>query len=41
MSAGTATDSRGTVTMHVLRVDLDSKDVALAPSGHSFAERHR
>ena len=39
MTAGTATDSRGTVNMHVLRVNLDSKNVSLRTAVHSLAER--
>lgn len=39
MSSGTATDARGTVNMHILRVNLASKNVALHPLMHSLAER--
>jgi Phosphodiester glycosidase len=39
MRAGTATDSRGTVNMHVLRVNLASKNVSIRPLVHSVAER--
>lgn len=39
MSAGTATDSRGTVGMHILRVDMTHKNLSLHPLLHSIAQR--
>jgi hypothetical protein len=39
MRAGTATDSRGTVNMHILRVNLASKNVSVRPLRHALAER--
>jgi Phosphodiester glycosidase len=39
MTAGTASDSRGIVNMHVLRVNLASKNVSIRPLVHSIAER--
>jgi hypothetical protein len=39
MRVGTATDSRGTVTMHVVRVDLARKTVAVHPLLTSVARR--
>jgi hypothetical protein len=39
MRNATATDSRGTVNMHVLRVNVASKNISLHPLMHSIAER--
>lgn len=39
MTAGTAKDSRGTVNMHVLRVDLTRKSVSVHPLLESIAQR--
>lgn len=39
VSAGTAHDSRGTVVIHVLQVQLTDKNVSIAPLVHSLAER--
>jgi hypothetical protein len=39
MSTGTATDSRGKVNMHVMRVDLTRRSISFTPLMHSLAER--
>jgi Phosphodiester glycosidase len=39
MTSGVATDSKGTVNMHVLRVDLTRKSVSVRPLMHAIAER--
>jgi len=39
MSTGTASDSNGTVNMHVLRVDLTKPAISVHPLMHSVAER--